>query len=610
VLINSAGAAVFGLPAEDIVGKDDTTLFREESTGAILSRDSAVMHSRERMTYESTSTVADGRTRMWQSTKGPWLDPEGNVLGIVGIARDVTDRKREEEAQRLLAAASGILASSLAFEATLPRLAKLVEPGFADACEIHVLEEGEIRRLTMPSPWETPAELMASVIADGVPRSMADLDPAASAALEARGLQSLLVVPIAARSEVVGCISFFSSDRDRYAQPVTLWFAQELGRRAGITLDVTRLYRKAEEVNRLKDEFLGIISHELRTPLTAILGWTNLLRRGLLPRDGNAKALETIERNAMAQARIIDDLMDTTRMVANNFQLEPEPLDLAHIVRTAIDAMRPVAAASGIRLTTDVGLVELPFYGDANRLLQALSNLLSNAFEFTPRGGTVEVGARVGEEATLWVKDDGEGMSASTLAHAFDRFRQGDSSTTRRHGGLGLGLSIVKYIIEAHGGTVTAESAGKGRGSKLTLKLPRAGAVIETMTPRAEENLPRLDGMLVLVVEDEPDTRELITRTFASVGAEVTAVKNVEEAVTALGRAAPRIIVSDIGMPGQDGYALMKYVRAESTTAIALTAYTSADHRSRALTAGYRTFMTKPVEPMELLAAAARLVLP
>jgi PAS domain S-box-containing protein len=383
---------------------------------------------------------------------------------------------------------------------------------------------------------------------------------------------------------------------------------------------------QAEGASRLKDEFLATVSHELRTPLTAILGWAHMLRSGQVSDDSTLQALETIERNARAQAQLIDDLLDVSRIITGKLRIDARPVDPNSFIEAAVEAVRPAAAAKGVRVQRimDTGVVSV--VGDPVRLQQVVWNLLSNAIKFTPKGGRVQITLeRVNSHVEIAVSDTGTGIAPEFLPHVFDRFRQADQRTTRQHGGMGLGLAIVRHLVELHGGTVKAESPGEGQGASFTVLLPVApvyqrGGQPARVHPAARDTLPtyecpeRLDGLKVLVVDDEPDTRELLKAGLEQCGAEVTVVSSVSEALASMRGNPPDVLISDIGMPGEDGYDLIRGVRAlpaESggrVPAIALTAYARAEDRMQALRTGYQMHVPKPVELAELVAVAASLI--
>jgi PAS domain S-box-containing protein len=383
--------------------------------------------------------------------------------------------------------------------------------------------------------------------------------------------------------------------------------------------------KEAEDANRIKDEFLATLSHELRTPLTAIIGWSAMLRGNKLDETATANALETIERNAKAQGQIIEDLMDVSRIIMGKLRLDVQTIELAPIIAAAVDAIRPAAEAKNIRLHALLDPQAGPASGDPARLQQVIWNLLTNAVKFTPKGGRVQVRLeRINSHIEITVSDTGQGIAPEFLPHVFDRFRQADMKHTRTHGGLGLGLSIVRQLVELHGGTVHAESAGLGQGAIFVVQLPAMVARREPEPPErrhptagggtAPGRLPVLTGLRVLVADDEADTRALLRVMLEQCGAEVMTAASAAEALRLFEQSRPDVLVSDIGMPEEDGYALIAGVRAleaESggrVPAIALTAYARAEDRVRVLRAGFQVHVPKPIEPDELLAVVASLV--
>src|SRR5215216_2971060 len=334
-----------------------------------------------------------------------------------------------------------------------------------------------------------------------------------------------------------------------------------------------RLYRKAEESSRLKEEFLATISHELRTPLSAILGWARMLRMGQLSPENSAKALDTIERNARAQAQLVDDLLDVSRIITGKLRMDVRPSDPNSFIDAAVEAVRPAADAKGVRIqkVVDTGPISIP--GDPVRLQQVVWNLLSNAIKFTPRGGRVQIRSeRVNSHLEIVVSDTGQGISAEFLPHVFDRFRQADQKTSRQHGGMGLGLAIVRHLVEMHGGTVTAMSDGEGQGATFTVMLPispvyQVDSSGGRVHPGARDLMPpddptdRLDGLRILAVDDEADTRELLKQGLEYCGATVEVVGSAAEALDTLMSSVPYILISDMGMPGTDGYDLIRQIR-------------------------------------------------
>ncbi|MEG4068066.1 ATP-binding protein [Microcoleus sp. Pol11C2] len=383
----------------------------------------------------------------------------------------------------------------------------------------------------------------------------------------------------------------------------------------------------AEAANRAKDEFLSILSHELRTPLNAILGWSTMLRQKNLSEDKVARALETIERNAKSQAQLIEDILDVSRIITGKLRLRVRPVNLVPVVESAIESVHLAAEAKSIRLQSVLDSEAGPLLGDADRLQQVVWNLLSNALKFTPKDGRVQISLqRVNSHVEITVSDTGAGISSDFLPFVFDRFSQHDSTTTRSYGGLGLGLAIVRQLVELHGGTVTVVSPGVGQGTTFTVKLP---VMIIHLPPSDREPLnslveangrveasPTLEGLQILVVEDEADALELLSTILEKYGADVMAVASAKEALTIIETATdrkPDVLVSDIGMPDEDGYSLIRKLRQLEAQrggrlpAIALTAYARNDDRQQALLAGFQMHLTKPVDAAELVAVVTSL---
>lgn len=390
-------------------------------------------------------------------------------------------------------------------------------------------------------------------------------------------------------------------------------------------LDREKQARLAAEIaSRAKDDFLSTASHELRTPLNAILGWARMLQSGQLDQSAFLRAIDTIERNARAQVRLIEDILDGSRIINGQLHLEIRPLDMTAIVESAVDTVRAAADAKRIALTLAVDPAAARVVGDPERLQQVIWNLVTNAIKFTPKGGAVNVSLyRTGTDIGLRVADNGEGIEPEFLPYVFDRFRQAEGSTTRRHGGLGLGLALVRHLVEAHGGTVSADSAGRGQGSTFTVTLPVQAVFAEPVVmdlPRRDSDVTfglraaRLDGIDVLVVDDEADARDLVATALRAKGAAVTVATNAAEALELVATRAFMALVSDVGMPGADGYELIGRVRTMTGArgvqlpAVALTAYSREEDRRRALEAGFNAYASKPVEPEHLVQVVAGLV--
>ena len=373
---------------------------------------------------------------------------------------------------------------------------------------------------------------------------------------------------------------------------------------------------QAEVANRMKDEFLATVSHELRTPLNAILGWTRMLRTGAVDADKLARVLETIERNAMAQTQLVEDILDVSRIIAGKLRVNVIKIDLQQVVRGAMDAVRPAAEAKGVELVATLSPEASEFCGDPDRLQQVIWNLLSNAIKFTPKGGRVEIQVgRHRSQAQITVVDTGSGIPVEFLPHVFDRFRQADSSITRTQGGLGLGLAIVRHLVEVHGGTVEAYSEGEGKGARFVVRMPIRAIAPRTADDETETHredaaeAPMLAGVDVLVVEDDPDSQDVIVAALTQHGATTRVVGTAEAALQALSERRPGVLLSDLGLPHRDGFELIRRVRAldPELPAGALTASAGVDDQRRALEAGFQAHLAKPIDPDRLAALVAAL---
>jgi PAS domain S-box-containing protein len=572
----------------------------------------------------------------------PLLQGDGRIREWVGTTIDVTTRHREEEALRILSGGAAELSNTLDYQATLRAVGEMAIPTFADICIVDLMDDsGQLRRVEVAgrveedilegfrrllprtdpdSPVMEALRTRRSVLRERLPAAV-KLEIASQTEhlriFERISPTSLVCAPLSARGRTLGVISFLTVRSGRRFDRLDLGLVEELARRAALAMDNAVLYQRAEDASRAKDEFLATVSHELRTPLASILGWTRLLRRGGLAQEKQSRALETLERNARAQTRLVEDLLDVSRIVSGKTRLNVETADLARIVESAVESIRPGADSRGIQLQASIQPCTLS--GDPERLQQVLWNLLSNAVKFTPRGGRVSVSMEVRERtATVTVSDTGQGIPQSFLPHVFERFRQADATATRVHGGLGLGLAIVRHLVELHGGTVTASSLGEGRGATFALRLP-LGATVALEHP-ADEGLPvqllNLAGLRLVVVDDEPDTREMVASTLEAHGAEVVPIADAEEALRWLTSNSADLLVSDVGMPRMDGCALIREIRrsgpgsTRGMPAVALTAYARPEERRRALDAGFQDYLTKPVEPEVLVARVAALARP
>src|SRR5881628_3733857 len=651
-LVNERAERLFGYPRRELLGRPSTL---------VLPDDVRVARDAQRDVY---GLRRDGSCFLAEVSLSP-LVTDGGPL-VTAVVCDVTDRRRLEDdrAERgraevarahaeeigrrasFLAEASRVLAASLDYEATLRSVARVAIPYLADYVLVDVLEtQGRLlRRLAAAHTDPLVEEKLASQ------RPLARV-PGAGGALEAvlergeptlvrevseewlatRGRDaehvgagsgtpptSLMLVPLRARGRTLGIVSFAVADGLRRYTLADLALAEDLAQRAALAADNARLYREAQDASRAKDEFLALLSHELRTPLTPVLGWVRMLRSGTLAPEAVERALDTVERNTRLQAQLVEDLLDVSRIVAGKLSLDLRPVALGPIVDAVVEGAAASAVAKSIVVSRRVEPNLPRIEADVNRLQQVVANLVSNAVKFTPAGGRVEVAvARAGDAIRLSVADTGDGLQPEVAPHIFDRFRQADSTITRQHGGLGLGLSIVRHIVERHGGTVQATSDGPGRGSTFTVMLPISGPLSDAprggarmATAPAADDL--LAGVRVLVVDDDPDTRELVTVILQSAGAEVSGAGSTDEALRRADERAPEVVVSDLAMPARDGFALLRALHgrglARGVVTIALTAHARREDRERALSAGYDAYVTKPLEPAALAVLVKELV--
>ena len=526
-------------------------------------------------------------------------------------------RRSREQAERanrqaaFLAEASAALGSSLDYEETLRTVAQLAVPQIADWCAVDVVDEhGEVQRLAVSHIDSAQASSAGSAVADVIGFGTALMRP------------SMIVVPLTAHRRTFGALTFVYADSGRTYSDVDFRFAHDMAYRAALAVENARAYRQVQAANRAKDEFLATLSHELRTPLNAVLGWARMLRGGAVSQEKMSRAFEVVERNALAQLDLVEDLLDLSRVITGKFRLDVQPVNLTATINAAVEAIQPAATAKGITVKVDAGPDESLISGDEARLQQVIWNLLSNAIKFTLRGGRVNVTLR-GQESQfeIEVSDTGEGIEPAVLPYVFDRFRQGDSGTTRTHQGLGLGLAIVRHIVELHGGRVDVTSPGKGQGATFMISLPfvqpvRIAAVKsgrEVVIPARRPYAAALLGVRALVVDDDSDTRELLAEVLRSRGVVVTAASSAEEGLAALDREVPDILLSDIAMPDHDGFDLIRRVRARPADrgghvpAVAITAYARPEDTERSLASGYQMHVTKPVDMDELIATVASL---
>jgi PAS domain S-box-containing protein len=636
---NAGAQRMKGYSAEEIIGKHFSIFYtKEEAASGKCERELETTQREGRFEEEAWRVRKDGALFWANVVITAIRTSEGTLVGYGQVTRDLTERQRSQEEVKRSEERLRLLITSVKDYA------------------IFVLDPtGHV------STWNTGAERLKGYSAEEIiGRHFSQFYPeedirAGKCELELEGAErdgrfedegwrlkkdgtrfwaNVVITPIHdANGALVGFakVTRDLSERKRHEeQRINLARAEESQRvaeenqlRTQALAETLRQARdKAEESTRIKDEFLATVSHELRTPLNAILGWGRMLQGGVLGPDKAEKAVDSIVRNAVSQNQIIDDLLDVSRIIAGQLRLDVDLLDINQIVSAAIDVVRPAAEAKGVALQLlldpDAGVIK----GDAGRLQQVLWNLLTNAVKFTPKGGRVHVTLRREDSAVqIEVADTGRGISPAFVARAFERFTQEESSNSRGTGGLGLGLAIVKHLVELHGGTVEAHSDGEGRGTSFVVRIPlapvRSAQPVAHVPPVTTEDVSfpsELEGLNILVIDDERDARELVQEVLEHGRAVVTLASNVAEALRSIQDRRPDVIVSDIGMPGEDGYAFIRKLRAlpreagGRIPAIALTAYARAEDRRKALGAGFQNHAAKPIEPQELVLVIANLV--
>ncbi|HEV7300092.1 MAG TPA: PAS domain S-box protein [Tepidisphaeraceae bacterium] len=606
----------------------------------------------------------DGSTVWVQNSKSATHDEQGAIVNIIVLSEDITERKRSDELLKSQNRTLELIAADAPLSEALAALTRVIEEqadGRVVASILLLDEDG--KRFRVGAAPNLPASYNEAVqridIAAGIGTCMdaaarnrtvmtSDIatDPAWAGIKHlplALGLRACWSMPIrSSRGMVIGTFAIYLREAREPAQRERE-LVESLSRAASLAierrnaeaereglLERERSARaEAERASRMKDEFLATLSHELRTPLNAIMGWSTILRMPNVSDDDLQQGIETIERNARSQAQIIEDLLDMSRIISGKVRLDVQRVDLPAILQAGVETVTPTADAKGVRLQTVIDPIVGPVSGDPNRLQQVMWNLLTNAIKFTPRGGRVQVLLeRVNSHLEISVVDTGEGISPEFLPHVFDRFRQADASTTRQHGGLGLGLAIAKQLVDLHGGSIRAKSMGRGHGATFTIALPVlpinwSDTVVQhddRREPQATsvqssngDACMKISGVKVLVVDDEPDGRNLIKRLLEDCEATVTTAGSATEALDLFKSVAPDVLVSDVGMPGEDGYSLIRRIRKlgpehrSNVPAIALTAYARSEDRTRSVLAGFQMHISKPVEPSELIAMIASL---
>ncbi|MDQ1524931.1 MAG: hypothetical protein QOE47_2855 [Pyrinomonadaceae bacterium] len=645
--INPAFARMHGYTVEEMRGTLLADTFAPEERSRLAEHIRAV-HEKGHHVYESIHVRRDGTRFPVLSDVTAFRDERGEVLYRAANIQDITERKRAEEAALFLGDATTMLASSLDYNLTLESVARLAVPYVADFCLVHMLEDdGSIHRMIVahqdpareaawremqrrfPLDLNTP-HTIAKVLRTGRPEMFSEIsdelwqvvirDPEEIRMLREFDIKAAMIMPLAARGRTIGSLTFISSESARRYGTDDLALAGELARRAALAIDNARLYRRAQEANRAKDEFLATLSHELRTPLTPIIGWVHMMTGDQLDAADIKHGLAVIGKNSQSLSHLINDLLDMSAILSGKMRIDTLPVSLRAVVGEAIETVRPRAAERNIQIelapstaVTEDTLVS----GDRTRLVQVFWNLLTNAVKFSPAGSRVRVTCELaGEAAHVRVEDEGEGITPEFLPYVFDRFRQQDMSTTKSHGGLGIGLALVKSFVEAHGGAVVAASEGAGRGSQFTVSLPLAPQALPpaAVSHDAAGELCEVAGAChVLIIEDAPDTLEMLRVTFEVRGFRTSVCATPEEALSIAAGEHFDIIISDIGLPNIDGYELLKLLRDRTprlreVPALALTGYAAQKDVDAALSAGFDAHLAKPFDPATLAATVDALL--
>jgi PAS domain S-box-containing protein len=675
---NPAAERLFGFTAQEAIGRSIRMIVPADRQ---TEEDDVLRRLRRGETIEHMETVRvrkDGTLIDIALTVSPIRDADGRIIGASKIARDIGERLRAEaERARLLTAeqaarawaesaerratvlseSSAALSVSLDSATTLRTVSRLVVPRFADWCLVDlVTRENTLERVAVSAagpetepllselqryaPDWTSSQPSAEALRSRKTIVMPEVtdETLISTVRDERHLaimrqlrpQSAIAVPMVVRQRVIGAITLVRTTPGRRYDTADVAMAEELARRAALAVDNATLYSEAdqarvqaESANRAKDEFLAVVSHELRTPMNAVYGWARMLQMGQIDSTTTPRALDAIVRNAHVQLQLIDDLLDVSRIISGKMRLDIRPVDIQRVLEAALDAVRPAVEAKGLKLQTLLDPSAGPINGDPDRLQQVVWNLLMNAVKFTPRDGRIQVTLqRVNSHIEIVVSDTGAGIRSELIPVIFDRFKQGESGSTRNQGGLGIGLALVRHLVELHGGSVTAESEGEGKGATFRVKLPLVAALVRSTEDRAHPTArqpvpayhgPSLRGLRVLVVDDDPDALDLIATILRKAEAEPMLCSSPPEALAAVRSWKPHVLVSDIEMPGEDGYSLIRKVRELAGSeggqipAVALTAYGRPEDRVRSLSAGYSMHVAKPVDPVELGVIVANL---
>jgi PAS domain S-box-containing protein len=658
---NKAAERMFGFTAEEAIGKSIRMVIPADRQAE---EDEVLRRIRQGLSVEHFETIRqrkDGTQFPISLTVSPIRDKKGHLIGASKIARDITERRAAEQlAERanrqamFLAQITEALNRSLDPDETLRTLVELAVPQIADWSAVDIVREnGNLERLAashvdpdklalvttlseqqrnVQSPYgpdnvlRTRNSVLLPSVTDEMSAVWAGGDKHRLDLVNQLALVSYICVPMISRERGLGTIILAMAESQRHYTDEDLRFAEDVASRAALAVENAKAYEQVRVANRLKDEFLATLSHELRTPLNAVLGYARMLRAGVVTAEKVPHALDVMERNATSLTQIVEDVLDVSRIISGKVRLQVQPVTLSKVASDAVATVQPAADAKGVRVNCIFDSKAAPVAGDPERLQQVIWNLVSNAVKFTPRNGRVQVQViAVDSHVEVVVSDTGIGMPASFLPHIFERFRQAEGGTTRRHGGLGLGLAIARHIVEMHGGTIQAVSEGEGLGSTFRVRLPvlimhpEVPQEGQRVHPHASQSapaivLPDLSSFRVLVVDDDPDAVAMLREILETAGATIYSASSADEALDVITRHHPDAMISDLGMPGVDGFELIRRVREAKDPAVAaipaaaLTAYARSEDRAKALRSGFGLHLAKPVDPAELVAAVSALM--
>ena len=653
---NRAAERIFGYTAAEAVGRNIRMIIPDELLGEEDTVIENIRAGRSVEHYETVRQRKDGSRFHISLTVSPIRDEAGNLIGASKVARDITERVRLFEVTQAHATIAAklhevgtVLASNLDRDAIVQKVTDIateltsaefgaffynvVDQQSRETYMLYTLS-GAPKEAFEKFPHPRATEVFAPTFHGQGTVRLDDVtqDPRYGHNAPYFGMpeghlpvRSYLAVPVMGRDgQVLGGL-FFGHSRPGVFTEIHGQLAEGVAGWAAVALENARLYVEARTANRMKDEFLAVLSHELRTPLSAIVGYSRLLRSGMLSEEKAQRGLEALDRNAALLTQIVEDVLDVSRIISGKLRLDVQPVDIPLVLHNAIATVQPSADAKQVRVQTVIDPNVGPIAGDRDRLQQVAWNLLSNAVKFTPRGGRVQIRLeRVNSHVEIVVADTGVGIAPEFLPHVFERFTQGDGTTTRKTGGLGIGLAIVRHIVEMHGGTVAAASAGENQGATFRVRLPVMIVHPQQRQstgehPRSERVAPLgtlgdLSGVRVLAVDDDPDSLTLLRTVLETAGAEVTTLSAPGEAVEGIRVTQPDAVLLDLGMPELDGYEVIRRIRASNDVSVrqvpaaALTAFARAEDRTRALQSGFEMHLAKPVDPGELVAAVATLV--